>query len=229
VRHWHSRLAVFRALQALITNKVVNWTPLTVVWIACAVGLVTFLDNLRLLYQKFNSRERKALRAKMHIPLMGALDAVASAQQVPLASLGISVFKIRLRLGRVGHVIPWPQRRLVRVYRFRLSEYPPPSKIIWNRGKGTIGECWRTGIAVLHDRRGVAARYGGDRHPTEQSYKNLPRDVQTGFTHAEFIRTIDKYGEIVAVPIAKKHTGDLIGFCPSTAWHRLTPSANTRC
>jgi hypothetical protein len=87
--------------------------------------------------------------------------------------------------------------------------------VTWNKGKGTIGECWRTGIGVLHDRRAVAARYG--RHgrygyPSEVQYPSLPVEARSGFTRGEFIQTIDKYGEILAVPVVKDQlSGDLIG------------------
>lgn len=91
-------------LQAMITANVVNWSPWTVVWVAGGVGIGTVADSTRALFHKFKAHEREASRSRMHRPLVGALDAIATARGVPLRSLGISVFVIRrrLRLGPCG-------------------------------------------------------------------------------------------------------------------------------
>lgn len=198
-------------LQALILNKLVHWSPWTVVTVAAVVAGVTFLDNLRLLFYKFQAHQREASRSRMHTPLIGALNAVATARDVPLESLGISVFAIRKYLGMKWYLIPWLKQRLKRVFRFRLSDYPPESNVRWTKGKGTIGDCWQTGVAALHDRRPTAKRYGKGHHPTEQEFSTMSAADRSGFTRTQFIQTIDKYGEILAVPIVKRNTGALLG------------------
>lgn len=194
-------------LTAMITAHVFNWSPWTVVWVASGVGIATFFDNLGALAHKFRAHERAAARSRMHTPLVGALDAIADARGVPLSSLGISVF-----VPRRGFL--WPRRKLKRVFRFRLGTYPPPSKVTWTLGKGVIGECWRTGIPVLHDRRAAAAwygRYGRYGLPNKAQYKAVPPEAKSRFSFKEFIQTIDKYGEILAVPVRHPNTGDLVG------------------
>jgi hypothetical protein len=66
-------------------------------------------------------------------------------------------------------------------------------------------------VPVRHDRRAVAAVYGKGHYPTDQQFAAMTVDEHCGFSRKEFIQTIDKYGEILAVPIAAKHSGDQIG------------------
>jgi hypothetical protein len=208
-------------LQVLVSTKVVTWSPWVVVSIASALGAIAFVDNTRLVYHKFRMHERELARSRMHKPLIGALNAVATARGIPLQCLGISVFAVRSRLGVKGYVIPWEKRRLKRVFRFRLSDWPPRSAVNWSEGKGTIGECWGTGVKAFHDRREVAARFGG-RPPTESEFGVMSAAERSGFTRAEFVQTINKYGEILAVPIAKDHSGQIVGVlsidCLATAY-----------
>ena len=166
-------------LQAMITGKVVHWNPWTAVWVAAAVGATTVADNVGALVHKFRAHERAAARSRMHTPLVGALDAIREVTGVPLSALGISVFA--LRRGFLS-----PRRKLKRVFRFRLGKYPPPSKVDWTLGKGVIGECWRTGTALVVDRRVAAAWYG--RHgryglPTSEArFRSVPPEVQSKFS-----------------------------------------------
>jgi hypothetical protein len=199
------------ALQALVANKVVSWSPWVVVTVASVVGGIAALDNVRLLFHKLRMHEREVARSKMHKPLVGALNAVATARNIPLEKLGISVFAIRPRLGRRYVILPWRRGRLKRVFRFRLSDYPPRSEVQWTEGKGTIGQCWSTGVKAFHDRRPVAARYGAGHSPDEAQYRLLTHEEHNGFTLEEFRQTVDKYGEIIAVPIRRDHSGKMVG------------------
>lgn len=203
---------VIGTLQALIANKVVSWNPWVVVAVACGFGIVVFLDNVRLVKQKLQAHERHALRSRMHQPLIGALNAVTTARPVGLPALGISVFAVKRSWFLRWHLVPWRKARLKRLFRFRLSEHPAESKVDWTIGKGTIGECWKDGVPVLHDRRQVAAQYGRGNYPAdEQAFSMLTDAERCGFTRDEFVQTIDKYGEILAVPVKARHAGDLIG------------------
>lgn len=203
---------VVGVLQALVANKVVHWSPLVVVVVAGAFGGVVFLDNLRLIRHKLQAHERHAARSRMHQPLIGALNAITTARGVELRMLGISVFAIRRTWYMKWHLLPCRKSHLKRLFRFRLSEHPAESLVDWTVGKGTIGECWKDGVPVLHDRRGVAAQYGRGNYPMDDaSFAQLDSEQRCGFTRTEFVQTIDKYGEILAVPIKALHTGELIG------------------
>jgi hypothetical protein len=203
-------------LQAIVSTKALSWSPWTVVSIASCVGGVIFLDNMRLLRSNFQSAERHAARTSMQAALITALHLTSKEKSVDLLSLGGSVFSLRKHWTMRRWVLPipwlpWHEERLHRILRCRLSDRPQESDVRWTRGKGTIGECWDQNVPILHDRRRAAARYGRGHHPDESVFSHLRPDQHCGFTREEFIQTIDKYGEVLAVPIVKPHSGQLIG------------------
>jgi hypothetical protein len=206
-------LGLFVAVtHTLIENKVVDWSRWLVVAGAIAVGILAFVDNVGRIVFKYKAYQREHARSEMNQPCIAALNSIMTAHNVPLAKLGVSVFAIRGRLELKGRVVPWWGKHLKQVFRFRLSDYPPEAPIRWTKGKGTIGECWKDGIAVLHDRRQVAASYGSTgQRPTKQDYPQLSEQIRSGFTLKEFIQTVDNWGEILAVPITEKQTARLIG------------------
>ncbi len=199
-------------LHALIDNNVVHWSPWIVVAVATAVGALAFLDNIRVIFYKYQAYQREKARSEMHKPLIAALNSITEARETPLEVLGISVFAVRRGWDLRWWVVPWWAKLLKQIFRFRLSDYPPDAAVRWTKGKGAIGACWESGVPVLHDRRDAAARYGEKgRRPDKKSYRQLPEEVRSRFTHHEFIQTIDNWGEILAMPIKSEKTGRLVG------------------
>lgn len=199
------------ATNVLIEKKLVNWDARIAVAIGIGVGLLAFFDNIRLIKFKFEAHERNAARSRMHKPTISALSSVTKTRQVDLERLGVSVFDFHRTWVRRYKVVPLYEQRLRRVLRFRLSDYPPESAVAWSKGKGAIGECWEKGIPILHDRRSAAAAFGDPRQATEVTFASLTDEQRAGLTFEEFVTTISKYGEIFAVPIRAKHTGELMG------------------
>lgn len=198
-------------LQAMVANKVVAWSPWLVVWVAFGVGAITFLDNVRLIRHKFRAHERNAAKARMYRPMFSALCSVSEARQVKLLEFGISIFRITPCWYLRWKLVPWRQQRLVRLVRLRLSDNPNESAVVWTKGKGAIGECWADQVPVLHDRRSAAVMYGRSNYPDQQQYDAMSAKERRGMTRAEFIQTIDKYGEILAVPVVAQDSGKIIG------------------
>lgn len=205
---------VLIVVQALIVTKVVTWSGWVAASIAAGVGFVALVDNIRAATVRYRGFERNKARNRMYKPLIAALDSVTVARAdeaaVRLIHLGASVYIIRSYWGRRFFCVPWRKARLHRIIRFRLSERPDESKVDWTKGKGTVGACWETPATTLHDRRQVAQDYGKGSYPTKETYAGLPDEVTCKFSYDEFIQTIDRYGEILAVPI-KKRGGDPIG------------------
>ncbi|PVA92257.1 hypothetical protein DDK01_20400 [Mycobacteroides abscessus] len=198
-------------LSALIEAKVLDWDKRIAAYVAIGVGLLAFGDNLRLIKFKFDARERNAARARMHKPVVSALVAVQKVRPVDIEHLGVSVFGVHRRWVFRYRVFPWYEKHLKRLLRFRLSDYPPASDVSWTKGKGAIGECWAKKIRVLDDRRETAEAFGDPRHATEAMFRSLTEQQRCGFNFQEFVQTIGKYGEVLAVPIRANHTGELVG------------------
>jgi hypothetical protein len=198
-------------INALIERKIVDWNPLIAVYVASAVGAIAVADNLAQLKFKYDAQERNAARSRMHKPVISGLVSITKARPVDFEQLGVSVFGIRREWVRKYKVVPLYLERLHRSLRFRLSDYPSESPVSWTKDKGAIGECWEKGIAVRHDRRAAAAAFGDPSVATEAMFATLTPEQRSGFTFAEFVETIEKYGEILAVPVRAKHSGELIG------------------
>jgi hypothetical protein len=198
---------VLAVIQSLIVTKVVKWSPWVAVVAASAVGLLAFIDNVRLAKTGYQAPERHKARSKMHKPLIFALDAISDARDVPLDALGVSVFRIKRLWTRRWKCVPWRKSQLLRLFRFRLKDYPAESAVEWTVGKGAIGKCWQSGVPQLDDRRHVAAEHGKGHYPDEAQFAQLNPEQTSGFNRDEFIQTIDKYGEILAVPIVKESGG----------------------
>jgi len=199
-------------LHALIENKVVDWSRWIVVAAAIAVGALAFIDNVRVIFYKYQAYEREKARSEMHKPLIGALDFITDYHKAPLKTLGVSVFAIRRAWRFKWRIVPWWGKQLKQVFRFRVSGYPPDVAVRWTKGKGAVGACWEKGIAVIHNRREAARLYGSNgQPPTKQNYDVLPEQVRCGFTYNEFIQTIDNWGEILAMPITEDKTGRFLG------------------
>lgn len=218
-------------LQAIVSTNALRWSPWTVVSIASGVGMVNFLDSMRLLISDQRAAGRHAARTSMHPPLVTALYLISQKTDVDLIHFGASIFCLRRywtfrRCGIPVPWLPWYEERLHRVLRFRISDRPQESNVKWTRGKGTIGECWEENVAKLHDRRPTAAQFGGANHPDDWTFSRLKHDQHCNFTRDEFVQMIDKYGEILAVPIVREHAGELIGVlsidCSASAYPSAT-------
>jgi hypothetical protein len=198
-------------VNALIDRQIVHWDQRVAAVGAIGVGLVACFDNIRLIRYKLQAHERNAARARMYRPMFIALVSVAEARSMQTFKFGVSVFRIKPCWYLHWHVIPWRQERLVRLVRLRLSDNPNESEVVWTKGKGAIGECWANKVPVLHDRRRAAATFGRDHYPSEAEFAQLSSEERRGMTRSEFVETIDKYGEILAVPIVEQHSGKILG------------------
>lgn len=172
--------------------------------IGLVIGLATvaFSDNLRHAVRRFVEPGREEARIRTQKTLIALLFAISQARGVDVTYLGSSVFVLR-RAGLLR------RKTLVRRFRFRLANHPQATDVRWTKGKGTVGACWETGRAAYRYRRSVAERYGTrDLSPAE--YAQLRDNVKSGFTREEFLSMVNKYAEVLAVPI-KSDQGELIG------------------
>lgn len=198
-------------LSALIQFKIVGWDRRIAAAVAIGVGALACIDNIRLIKVKFDAKDRSAARSRMYKPVVSALSSITLVRSVRLDDLGISVFGIHRYWGRRWGLLPWPEERLRRLLRFRVSDYPPESAVNWTRGKGAVGECWAKGIRILDNRLAVALAFGDPQVATPATYEALTDQQRYGLAYPEFRQTVGKYGEILATPIQAKHSGETIG------------------
>ncbi|MDK3255752.1 hypothetical protein [Blastococcus capsensis] len=161
--------------------------------IIVALGAVTFGDNIRLAYRRFNSPRRMAVQHRAQKTLAGLLYALSVSKSVDLPYLGASIFRVnRSRITR--------RQTLERVLRFRINDHPQPTDVKWTKGKGVIGEAWDTKRSAYKYRRSIAKAWAG-KQVDEKQFASMPKDTKGRFTREEFVAIVEKYGEVRAVPI----------------------------
>ena len=204
-------------VQSVIVTGVRHWSPLIAVAAATGVGLLAFIDNIRQASARYQAAQRNAARTTMQQELITAMYLITEARTVKLIDLGASVFNVRrywtLRSALIPIPwLPWREQRLHRILRFRLSPNPQTSRVKWTRGKGAIGQCWERQMAVWVDRRETIAQFGEGKYPADDAaFSQLAPAQRLGFTRVEFRQLIDRYGEILAVPIVGKYSGKFLG------------------
>lgn len=100
--------------------------------------------------------------------------------------------------------------RLHREYRRRLSDFPQASKVEWTQGKGVIGRCWEEGEPVHVDWTKAQSKFAKREELSEAAWKGMTERERWGFERHEYLRSIRKYSEILAVPI-KDDDGHVLG------------------
>jgi hypothetical protein len=112
-----------------------------------------------------------------------------------LGDLGLTVLMIRRQTRP-----PW-RKHLYRAVRVRHAHVPQSSRILWTKGKGTVGRCWKEEKLVAKDTKTL---YGQYLTGSEADWNGAPDHVRMNLSFEEFQRIRELYSEVVAVPIFDK-------------------------
>jgi hypothetical protein len=131
-----------------------------------------------------------------------------SRDVVPVRPLGASAWVV---------VTTLRGRRLHRIAKERVNQTPGPSQVRWTKGKGVIGQCWRTGQAQCFDAAAYDALHGG---LTEAAWRAA--DDTMGLSYDDYRQIVGKYGTVIAVPLTDARHRRTIGVVALDAprgWH----------
>lgn len=196
--------AVFQTLFSL--KVLVDWSYWWVLApLVIAVGGTALEGIVKLL-----GLSQHHLRRDQVDDVRGALSQLAidvkETTKLPLEHVGASVWLVR-------SFPPWLwSKRLDRIVRFRISDYPPPSDIDWTPGKGTIGRCWKEARPKHQSWRELIRKYGSD--PTEGQWAEMEEQgevARAGLSMADFKALFGKYSEVYAYPIQDRRGSAVIG------------------
>lgn len=193
-------LAILGVLLSLNRYHGPAWFPIAV---ASVVGLGTFISNAQGTFAAAKAEKRATARARITKASIATVFTLSIETGIESLVIGVSVFRVRRRLGI------WEY--LDRVSRFRLGDTPQASTVRWKSGKGTIGACLETGRWQHKDWSAIARRYSGSNLPTRDQFDKLPAAERGGFTYKEFIGIVDKYSEVLAVPIKSVGGAKVVG------------------
>lgn len=205
---------VAAAVKGVIDSKVWNDAPTWILLtLLITIGVATFRDNFTAARATFTRPVRARQHADIQKVMIAALASISKARNVPLEELGASIFVIRpgLRLlpARLRDRWNWSCAYLDRTHRVRLTDSPQPTDVDWTRGKGAIGRCWETEKRHYVYWLGIAARYG-NAELDEASFRRIRQKTTQRMTLREFRAIVDKYAEILTVPM-KQEDGKVVG------------------
>ena len=146
--------------------------------------------------------------------LKGTLVQVVQASGLDWKDVGINAFLVRRTPRWFGTPV------LHRVGRERIRNTPPPSNVVWTKGKGVIGRCWAT---ATDQGVNLAALFGPDPVLTESDWLARPEADRIGMSFSDYEKT-KNHGAVVATPILDRE-GEVIGVvsadAPGDAFDRL--------
>jgi hypothetical protein len=146
-------------------------------------------------------RERQLSQARwISETLRALLVQVVKASQLDWTDVGVNAFLVRRQYRWIGRKV------LKRVGRERIKSVPPPSSVVWTRGKGVIGACWEHGIDVGID---LNEYFASVEESTAEEWSALSDEERLRMTYEEFQRT-RHYGVVVATPVLDR-AGRVIG------------------
>jgi hypothetical protein len=186
----------------LVDESFIKDDPVAKLFLLAGTGLLVLTDSLYNAIATFISKGRRQRQDEIRIAMLPVLRLIARTHGLDITMLGASVFVARRRLF-------WAY--LKRVDRYRMSDLPQESKVAWNRGKGAIGRAWRDSRIEYVDWRPIHARWGNGKVKTLADWARVPEADRYGFDFHEFTNIVDKYAEILAIPMLKN--GKVRGVC----------------
>jgi len=162
-------------------------------WAVVIAGLALAVATAGLAaFNAWGARQEK-LKSDAYAALLAAAAKIADAAVVPVRLFGLSAYAVRRPFPRFWNP---HQARLARV---RLANFPPPSTIVWTRGKGFLGECWAKQDRVID--RHIPTRYKDYLGCDEARWLSAPPEMRVGLSFREWEGTQQRYKYIRVAPI----------------------------
>ncbi len=210
-------LLALLALAAIIGKVAVEQTwippnPILEAWTLIVAGAIVFVDSVIGLARDLRRRSIESNDLRVKKAVTAAQWTISKETGVDLALIGGSVFLTK-------RTRPRSETKLRRIARERISDSPQQSAVKWTTGKGAIGRALKERRTVHVDWTRIAQRHSGE--ISEKAFDALPAATRAGLAFDEFRSIVDKYAEILAVPIfvGEKCVGVLAIDVPMTVEH----------
>jgi hypothetical protein len=201
---------VFGVLLELDIYRDPTWVPIA---LAIVVAIGSVITNFRGTLHAATESRREGVRQRIQKASIGAAAVVHGITGLDMLTIGVSVFRARRRPALKCALWPFFMKvhHLERVERFRLTDIPQPSKVKWMAGKGAIGKCLETRRRVHKNWSPIVLRLQDHDVLTVDEYRQIPEADRDGFTYDEFVGIMDKYAEVLALPIMSAGGGEIVG------------------
>jgi hypothetical protein len=179
------------------------------------LALAALVQGLYDLVTGLSAEQRLRYERWVSETLKGTLVQVVQASGLDWKDVGINAFLVRRRPRWFGTPL------LERVGRERIRNTPPPSNVVWTKGKGVIGRCWAT---ATDQGVNLTALFGPADGLTEAEWLARSEEDRLGMTYADYQKT-RYHGVVVATPILDRDA-EVIGVvsadAPGDAFARLS-------
>jgi hypothetical protein len=167
--------------------------------LASAAGFLLALITPGLAALNAREAREEKLKGDAYTALLVALAKIADKANVSTRAIGLNAYIVRRPL-----FWPWNpyQARLARV---RLSSFPPASTIVWTKGKGFVGECWRSQDMMID--RHIPTLYAAFLGCDEATWNSAPASLRLNLSFAEWQSTQQRYKYIRVAPILTAKEG----------------------
>lgn len=191
--------------KALVDLGVVNSQPgLGSLVIIGGAGIV-LVDSVGRIIASNRQANAATIRVDMEKAVQSTLKTISDVTGLDVWSLGGSVFRPK----KVGFLW-WRSLELDRVARVRLSDSPQATSVKWVPTKGVVGQVWQERRGKYISWKAVAERYPAE-ELTPEAFATIREQTRSGFTFAEFRGIVEKYAEILGVPIWDSQQREVIG------------------
>ena len=140
------------------------------------------------------------VQKETEIELLGKFERVLYLTLAEIAdSTGVRSEDIGIHLWVVEQVEGISSPVLARKVRARLSGVTPSPTRYWKKGEGIVGQCWKSQSDVWVDL--TDSKY---QNISDHDWNNLVADERIGLSYDEFLKTIQYFNSIFAIPIVSK-------------------------
>jgi hypothetical protein len=186
---------------ALINAKRWHASPDQTVAVGIAAACTTAAVQLvSLVYDEVAPRQRRRRRQRATGVVRGVQPAIAGGTKLKFDDVGVTVWHVRWSVwGACLHQIAHEPS----------AYYRGPSNVRWTRGKGVIGEAWRSERSCHADFRELLKRFPDGL--TADEFRALEREdpaTLRKMDRREFNAVVGKYREVFAEPIKSQRARD---------------------
>lgn len=178
----------------LVEHSFIKDDPFWKLVLLVVTGAAVLIDSAWMAISEYRARGAKQRQDEMRVALLPVLRHIARNHSLDVTMLGASVYVVS------GF---WRWQRLKRLDRYRMSDLPQESVVNWVKGKGAIGRAWDRDEITHVDWYPIRARWGSGALLDERSWDRVPTSDRLGFQFEEFRNIVDKYGEILAIPMIR--------------------------
>lgn len=192
-------------VEAGIATKMISGRPAFQFQVLVLAGAIIFIESTIRAIQTARrpSIDRRTKRIEKIV--LTALLSVSEITQIPVQKLGGSVFVVRR---------PWRsffRLQLIRVVRYRLSDFPAPSNLQWTEGVGAIGMAVQQKMAAHADWTEFSDALNTPGCDPQSICRTVPSGQQFGLDDQQLIMMMRKYTESFAVPIFNELQNKVVG------------------